>query len=375
LKTALARFEPSSNEGTNLAELSANQVALELLRKFAVMQQKEKLIFDYCSLLLCELNSEGVIAQLNESAESIWGYRREDLYGASLAELLSVESKKQLELILDLPRSSQTSRQDELRIRHKNGEFLDLSWHVEWSSKAKAFFCRAEDISERRNSERLRDEVTAMINHDLRSPISSFYYALYNMLDQQYGQLDHKLEEVVSLNLRNIRTVLSLLDNLTSAQKLENGEIKAKKATFELEDCFLQVDELLRAWCEAANLSLIFEVTDVVVEADLEQCARILTNLCSNAIKWSPAGGSILVKAKRLDDFVTVEVQDNGPGLSDEVQETLFQRWGKGATLQGQLLGLYIAKKFTELQGGKIGIKSSPEKGATFWFTLSAVPY
>jgi PAS domain S-box-containing protein len=219
LKAVLARLEPSNSSETNLAELTANQAVLELLCKFAVMEQKEKLIFDYCSLLLCELNSAGIIIQLNESAEFVWGYCREDLYGASLSELLSVESKKQFEQILDLPNNYPTSKQFELRVRHKNGEFLDLFWHAEWSSKARAFFCRAEDVSERRNSERLRDEVTAMINHDLRSPISSFYYALYNMLDQQYGQLDHRLEEVVSINLRNIRSVLSLLDNLTSAQK------------------------------------------------------------------------------------------------------------------------------------------------------------
>ncbi len=142
----------------------------------------------------------------------------------------------------------------------------------------------------------------------------------------------------------------------------------------------MQVDELLRAWCEAANLSLIFEVTDIVVEADIEQCVRILTNLCTNAIKWSPSGGSILVKARKNTKFVTVEVSDNGPGLSEQAQETLFQRWGNGSSAQGQLtpsagLGLYIAKKFAGLQGGTIGVKSAPGEGATFWFTLSLADY
>lgn len=375
LRLPLSRFSSDANPNKLLADCLPDKIISELLQRIVVMEQKEKLIFDCSSLVLCELNKDGSIIRVNENAESIWDYRREEIYGAPLTEILSIDSKPKLAEILLNCKASQQAVQQELRVRRKNGDLADLLWRVEWSGKADAFFCRAEDITERRNAERLKAEVTAMINHDLKAPVTSFYYALHNMLDGLYGELPESLEEAAELCLRNMRTVLSLLDNLNNAQKLESGELKPNRSHFQVQDCFDQVSELLHDWCKAANLTFVVEPTTAGANADLEQCIRILSNLCANAIKWSPTGSTIFLRAISESNFVIIEVQDSGPGLSSESLETLFQRWGTGASLRGQIssstgLGLYIAKKFAELQGGSIGVKSAPDKGAIFWFSI-----
>jgi signal transduction histidine kinase len=113
----------------------------------------------------------------------------------------------------------------------------------------------------------------------------------------------------------------------------------------------------------------------MIADADIDQCVRIICNLCSNAIRWSPPRSKIRLRARKDADFIIIEVQDSGQGVPSEFRETLFQRWQAGKSAPKQMssstgLGLYIARKFSELQGGSIGVKSAEPAGAIFWFSL-----
>lgn len=359
----------------DLSNHSAEALVCALLDTLELMQQKERLIFENCNFVLCELNADGRLKRLNESSEKILGFSSVTMLGAPLSMIHSFESKPLFEESLKKCRQTRECIQVELRVERNDNEIVDLLWRIEWSESASSYFCLAEDISERKKAERIKLEMTSMVTHDLRSPITGLSFTLQNVLLGSYGELPAKLNDSLGKSWCNLKSLLSLLDTMLDANKLEDGNIRATPQNFCIQQCFNHVEESLQEWCNSAQIQLTFEQSSLKVYADFEQCCRILTNICSNGIKWTPPGGKICVRATSQVEFVVVEVVDNGPGLSEDVQKTLFQRWSLvgqpvGSPVSSNGLGLYIARKFCELQGGVIGVQSSPGEGARFWFSL-----
>ena len=110
--------------------------------------------------------------------------------------------------------------------------------------------------------------------------------------------------------------------------------------------------------------------------ADSQRLVQVIGNLASNAMKYGAAGGSVIFRARRIFDGVRIEVIDRGPGLSLEKQAQLFEPFNRlgleRSTVEGHGIGLALAKRLTELQGGSIGVNSTPGEGATFWVELPA---
>jgi signal transduction histidine kinase len=217
----------------------------------------------------------------------------------------------------------------------------------------------------------------AMINHDLRAPISALSFWIDNMLLGTYGELDGAMNDSLSRSSRNVKTILSLLDDLVDIEKLESEKMKAVKANVRIQECFDHLSRVFVDWLKETQLSVHFEATDCVVLADFEQLNRILQNFFSNAIKWSPAGTEIRLRAHKQNSFVIIEVEDSGPGIKAEQKEQLFERWGtlnasprQNSPSSG--LGLYISKKLAELQGGAVAVRDSDKGGSIFSVSLPA---
>lgn len=357
------------------AEDIAAQLGLKLQQETELSKQKELLIFNGCSQLLCQLNGSGTILDLNDAACQLLSFSRQELISLPLHTLLTAESKSIFAESMERSRKRSMHETIEIRIKPKSGEPLDFSWRVEWSESANSYFCLAEDISAARSNERLHAEVDAMINHDLRAPISSMSVWVDNMLLGTYGEVSEIMNEALLRSSGNLKTVLSLLDNLLDGGKLEAGRMKVLPSEFKLQNLFEHVYKLHFDWFKSAGITLELEQTQLSAFADFEQCCRILGNFFSNAIKWTPEGKSVTMRAQSQGDFVIIEVEDSGPGISAELSESLFQRWGAGNPLSRKSspsagLGLYIAKKFAELQGGAVGVRSAEKGGSVFWFSL-----
>ncbi len=359
-------IKASTSEGNTLTKMSTE---LEL------MQQKELLIFDYCPFMLCKLNGSGYIIALNEASTNITEYNKEELTGVQFETFLPAESKAIFLESLQRCREKQEPEQIEIRIRSKTGELKDILWKIEWSQSSGAYFCMAEDISMRKNNERMKAEITAMINHDLRAPISALAFWIDNMLLGTYGDVTQNMEDTLKRTAKNTQTILSLLDNLLDAEKLDSGTMKTHRNAVKVQDLFEETAKLYEDWFKEEKIQLHIETSDLVASADIDQTCRILSNFCSNAIKWSPAESTVKMRAAQEGDFVVIEVEDSGPGIPLDRQEDLFQRWGMLDSGQqrktaGSGLGLYIAKKFAILQGGAVGFRKADNGGTIFWVSL-----
>ena len=372
----LKRFsgETSANPAADhsLSYSEANKLMLGMAKQIALMEQKERLIFEYSSLLLCRLSADGYIVDVNSHAEKIWGYKKVEVLGAQLAELVLEES---FPSVLQECKTSKQFLDREFALEHKDGSTKYLALHVEWSEKSSCYFCSGEDVSLRRASERLNAEMSAILNHDIRAPIVSFQYATRNLMEGTYGELPEKARDNIGRISRSLSELIILMDNHLQAQQIDSDRLNVELRQFAVQECFDRVFGLLADSYLASRVELQVEKTELQVYGDFELSSRILLNLCSNALKWSPAGADVSITAVREGDLIQIQVKDKGPGIPDEIRAGLFDCWTAKRNQADPKnfsigLGLFICRRFAEIQNGKIDCKSKAGQGSSFYLTL-----
>lgn len=353
-----------------ITELNLKQAAEMLVRELEQAREGERLIADCTTDLLCCLDDKFLISEVNVEFELTSGYQRLSLLAVPVDTVLASSERSRFFEHLEACRQKPQQNMVECALRAADGTSVDLEWYVEWSPTARCYFCQARNITERKQRQRMQAEVTAMINHDLRLPVSGIGLLLENVSMGIYGQLSDDGLSRVDTARRTVDYMIYLIEQLLDAEKLSAGKMPVEPRTVALSDLYERCQTLVRNQQEQKTTSISFPLeSQTEVHADFEQTVRVLSNLVLNAIKYSPAGASITVREEmNTPGFVTVFVQDNGPGIEPELQPFIFDRYKAGRGGTG--LGLFIAKKLVELQGGNIGFTSKPGEGTAFHFTL-----
>ncbi|WP_448601331.1 ATP-binding protein, partial [Thermoflexus hugenholtzii] len=234
------------------------------------------------------------------------------------------------------------------------------------------------DITPLRELERLREEFFHMIVHDLRNPAASVQTALDFLLSESVGPLLPEQRDVLTIARDNVGRMLRMVNTILDLRRLQSGQAILQRRVFSVAE---QVAGILR------EISLLIreKALEVRVEippdlppvwADELLVARVLQNLLDNAIKFTPSGGTIWIRAAvENTGMVRVEVADSGPGVPPELREHLFQPFVTGMVKgRGFGLGLAFCKLAVEAHGGRIWVEDRPEGGAVFVFTLPLVP-
>jgi two-component system, sensor histidine kinase and response regulator len=220
--------------------------------------------------------------------------------------------------------------------------------------------------------EKMRDSLVHMLIHDLRSPLSVMAASL--QLAQARDDLPEEARKQVEASLAAVKRMAVMVTAALDVSKMEAGALQVRLASFDLGALLAEVIEELRPLIGGRTLSLALGA--VTVRADRELVARVVQNLLSNAIRFTPAAGQIRVAAEPREADARVEVADSGPGVPPSMREKIFEKFaqveaiGQGRTLPSTGLGLTFCKLALDAQGGGIGVESAGEKGATFWFTL-----
>ena len=218
----------------------------------------------------------------------------------------------------------------------------------------------------------------AMMSHELRTPLNGIIGFADMLSDPMFG--DHTPEETRDLAsniMASGRHLLGLINDLLDMAKIEAGKIEIRPVPTEVASLVYEVENVLSALARAKNIEMSTDVDGdmPLAMADPSRLRQILFNLVSNAIKFTPEGGRITVDVVNLEQSVTISVSDTGPGLLPEEAERIFQpyeRGSAGADDEGAGLGLTLARSLTELQGGRIWVKSTPGKGSTFSVLIPA---
>lgn len=224
-------------------------------------------------------------------------------------------------------------------------------------------------------SEEKRNELMAMVGHDLRSPIAAVNGATKLMLVGAVGSFDENVKGELEKVERNTRRLIDLINDLLDVEKIAAGKLKLICSPVNVDDIFEDTLIALKGFGDAKRLKLEAAQTGLTVYAEADRLVQVLVNLCSNAIKFSPEGGSVLIDATAGDGFVEFSVADQGPGISEDLKDRLFGRFEQSSadskSKRGSSgLGLSICKSLVELHGGTIGVESELGKGSTFWFKI-----
>jgi signal transduction histidine kinase len=233
------------------------------------------------------------------------------------------------------------------------------------------------DISAQKEVEGARDQLTEMIVHDLRSPLTAILNSLSLLRrDLETQSLSSITEQALAVSDRSVNQMLGLVNSLLDISRLESGKLKITA-----EDILIQplITELLeRFQLEANTIGIILKTetskSDLYGYLDRDKIRRVLANLVDNALKFTPAGGEVELGAARTDGEILFWVSDTGPGIPHEFHKKIFERYiqipGTTGRRRGTGLGLAFAKLAVEAHLGRLWVEDHPLGGSIFKFSL-----
>jgi signal transduction histidine kinase len=221
-----------------------------------------------------------------------------------------------------------------------------------------------------------KSEFLANMSHELRTPLNAIIGFSEVLSDRMFGELNEKQEEYLKDIYASGTHLLSLINDILDLSKIEAGRMELELTDFHLPTALDNALTLVRERAGRRNITLQMSVDERLgeVRADERKIRQVVLNLLSNAIKFTPEGGRIEVAATPKDASVEVSVSDTGVGIAPEDQEAVFEEFRQVGTAEkkaeGTGLGLTLCRKFIELHGGKIWVKSQVGAGSTFTFTI-----
>ena len=278
------------------------------------------------------------------------------------ARLMSGEGLVRVERILVAKDGRHFPVDGSLSCRFKDGK----PWYV------RAIF---HDISERKHAEKMKDDLVSMASHELRNPLMAIRTALH-LLNEEIAPT--KLErpiQVVGLAMRNCDRMVDLIKAYLDLANLEAGA-PLKERDVDVSEFIEGVVELIQPLGLHAGIEIRHEgAFGLRVKGDEDRLAQVLTNLVSNAVKFSKPGGTVRVWAAARDGSARIGVTDTGDGIPMEFRSKIFGKFAQaeGHARGGSGLGLAISKAIIEKHDGEIGFESEVGKGTTFYFDLRRV--
>jgi signal transduction histidine kinase len=223
---------------------------------------------------------------------------------------------------------------------------------------------------------RHKSEFLANMSHELRTPLNAILGFSEVLSQRMFGEINDKQAEYLGDILESGQHLLSLINDILDLSKIEAGRMELEPTDFDLPSAIENTLVLVRERAQRHGITLGRTVDECLgtIRGDERKVKQVLLNLLSNALKFTPEGGQIDVRAKAQDEAAEISVRDTGVGIAPEDQEAVFEEFRQVGTaskkVEGTGLGLAISRRFIELHGGRIWVNSQIGAGSTFTFTL-----
>ena len=343
-------------------------------------------------------DENGTISEFNATAEAVFGYRKNDVIGRQMADLIippryRERHREGMKRYLATGEAHVLGRRIEIEgMRSDGSEFpLELAI-VRVPLPGPAFFTAyIRDLTERKRLEadqarllkeseeanQAKSEFLATMSHELRTPLNAISgYAELLKLGLRGPVTEAQVADLDRIS-RSQSHLLGIINDILQFAKLESGQLEIKAETFPIEPAVSIAEELIRPQLESKGIDYSFVGGESAVEvrADRDRFQQILLNLLSNALKFTPAGGTIAVAWRAEAERVLVEVADTGTGIAAKQQERIFDPFvqvhsGTTRSSEGVGLGLAISRDMARQMGGDISVESELGKGSTFTLSL-----
>jgi PAS domain S-box-containing protein len=235
----------------------------------------------------------------------------------------------------------------------------------------------SRDITVRQEIDRLKSEFITTVSHELRTPLTSILGSLGLLAGGAAGDISASAKKMVDIAYKNSERLTRLVNDILDIERIEGGKLAFQMMTLDLTNLVEQVIETDSGYGEQFGVTFVLtgSLPGARVQGDADRLTQVLTNLLSNAAKFSPVGGTVEVAVTRHDQLLRVSVTDHGSGVPAAFHARIFGKFAQadGSTSRqngGAGLGLSIAKAIIERHGGRIDYTSDPEQGTTFFVDL-----
>ncbi|NRT79170.1 ATP-binding protein [Clostridium beijerinckii] len=349
------------------------------------------------AILIHDFN--GIIVNVNDTANRLYGYLHDELIGMSIKDIISKNSPYIYDDILKLINDRKKNKintpvtLEAISIDKNHKEF----W-VESNSRAiifneqKAIIATVRDITERKNTElkskeealeleKLRTEFFANISHELRTPLNIILGVIQilrrDLLDKEKPIDKGKIINNIDIERQNCFRLLRLINNLIDSTKLDAGHFEIDMINCNIVSVVEEITLSVAGYISNNNINLIFDtdVEEKIIACDPDKIERIMLNLLSNCIKFTDDDGSIFVNIFDGEEYITLSVEDTGIGIPEEKVEIIFDRFrqvDKSFTrnYEGSGIGLSLVKSLVEMHDGTISVESKYGVGTKFTIKL-----
>jgi NtrC-family two-component system sensor histidine kinase KinB len=335
------------------------------------------------------IDQQGIIVLANPVACLLLGWPAKELLGHPATEVSRANDMlREWLAVLATPPSADSASQGPTFMIRPHGENLHYQLTVtpieafneelKKNEPAGHVLC-LRNVSDFKNLDQLKSTFLATISHELKTPLASINLSLMLLQDERLEAA--KRQQVASGIRSETQRLLGLVGQLIEVARLDaGGQLKLNPKAVPLPEVVQYATETVKAQLDDKELRLHVHLGEPLppAQADVEKTTWVLINLLSNAIRYSPHGAKLTIKAVPWGEMVQLSVEDEGPGIPREFHQQIFQRFAGGPRTAGMPgggsgLGLSISREFIIAQGGQLWVESQPGAGSCFTFTLPAV--
>ncbi len=340
-------------------------------------------------------DDQGLIVQVNQEAERLFGYSRTELVGSAVEKLIPTPLRdvhiSHRASYMKNPKARPMGANRALRaVRKDGGEFpVEISLSPIETPDGVMVMSAVRDVSERQRVMKEREELELlrqvnefrsqfinMAAHELNTPLTPLKLQVDILKDPDLApeQRAHSIQVLE----RNLERVAHLVQNMLDVGRIQSGRIQFQAGPMDLNAAVVETLESFEELAKQLGVKLETSITgDLYVDADSQRLGQVLLNLVNNALKFTPPGGRVLVETEIIGKDAAVRVKDTGLGLTSDQIAKLFRPFSQvhaavqTATKPGTGLGLYISRQLVELHGGRLWVESGgPDNGSTFEFRI-----
>jgi PAS domain S-box-containing protein len=332
------------------------------------------------------VSTEGRLLKVNRVLCAMLGFSETELLRT---DFRSITHPDDLEADLALARQVLAgvipTYQIEKRYLHRDGSLvfalLSVSLVRDRNNEPLYFVSQIENITHRREMDRMKREFISTVSHELRTPLTSIRGSLGLVDAGVLGKLPERAEPMVRIALQNSERLVRIINDILDIEKIESGKLELHIGSVALAPFLKQSLAANQAYGEKYHVQFVLENAphDVQVRADPDRLMQVMSNLLSNAAKFSPPQAQVHVRASVQGARVRFEVEDHGTGIPEEFRGRIFEKFAQADAsasrrFEGTGLGLSITRQLLVAMGGTIGFQTSTGHGTTFHFELPRVP-
>ncbi len=325
---------------------------------------------------------DGIITTWNNAAERMFGFKSNEMIDRPIVTFIPEDRLDEEKLILNRLKNGDRVEHFETKRLTKSGQLIDVSLTISpvrnFKGNIIGFSKIARDITEQKQHEQRKNDFIALVSHELRTPLTSISSFIQLLLCKSKKFEDSFILDVLGRTEKQVKKMIRMVEDFLDLARLEEGKIQINREVFYLHSL---IEEVVT---DVGVLSAIHQIEIkenelVYVNADRDKIGDVLINLLTNAIKYSPKGGKIIIGSRKQAGKVLIYIQDEGVGIAPKDQKRLFERFFRVKnnelikSVNGFGIGLYLASEILKDHNSYIQVESQVGEGSVFYFTLDVL--